>query len=272
MPTHHQPGAPPGGQALAERDHARQVAAAKHRQFVERTGGPPQFTESASSTSLENFLSTFHTNEGYAQPNRYEVEIFPPPKTIEEFPNMLGNRSIQLRCESIILPGRNLSSSPDTNVHGPLREVVDNVNYADSIAMVFQASADLRERVFFEKWQYAAFNQETWNVGYYNDYIGHVDIYLLDKQNKRKYGLKIVECFPKSITQTDLSYASNNEIIKISIDMNFRYWETLDTTQKSKRGRQDFHHRNLTISRARPAAVRKLDPVGHQRRESGGHR
>ena len=187
----------------------------------------PLFLEPSTSTSINNILSTFHTNEGYAQPNRYDVEIFPPWKEDD-------NRAIQLRCESVILPGRNLSSTPDTNIHGPLREVVNNVNYADSVTMVFQASADLRERVFFEKWQYTAFNQETWNVGYYNDYIGSVDIYLLDKNNQRKYGLKLMECFPKSIAQTDLSYASNNEIIKISIDMNFRYWITLDTTQTSK--------------------------------------
>ena len=186
-----------------------------------------QFLEPTSSTTLENFISTFHTNEGHAQPNRYDVEIFPP--TVGD------NRAIQLRCESVTLPGRNLSTTGDTNVHGPLREVVNNVNYADSVSMVFQASADLRERVFFEKWQYIAFNQETWNVGYYNDYAsGSVDIYLLDKNNQRKYGLKLMECFPKSIAQTDLSYASNNEIIKISIDMNFRYWITLDTTQTSK--------------------------------------
>jgi len=239
------------------RDHGRQVAGSKHRQFVERTGGPPQFTESASSTSLENFLSTVHTNEGYAQPNRYEVEIFPPDKLIVDFPDMLGNRSIQLRCESVTLPGRNLSTTGDTNIHGPLREVVNNVNYADSVAMVFQASADLRERVFFEKWQYTAFNPDTWNVGYYNDYAsGSVDIYLLDKQNKRKYGLKLKECFPKSIAPTDLSYAANNEIIKLSIAMNFRYWETLDTTQIIKRGRPDFNHRNLTRS-ATPAVIEK---------------
>jgi hypothetical protein len=100
--------------------------------------------------------------------------------------------------------------------------------------MVFQASADLRERVFFEKWQYTAFNPKTWNVGYYNDYIGTVDIYILDRNNQRKYGLRLEECFPKSIAQTDLSYAANNEIIKLSVDMNFRYWISLDITQKIK--------------------------------------
>ena len=200
----------------------------------------PLFLEPSTSTSINNILSTFHTNEGYAQPNRYEVLIFPPavPASGNQNPSkkfisqVRGDApEISLRCESVTLPGRNLSSTPDTNVHGPLREIVNNVNYADSVAMIFQASADLRERVFFEKWQYTAFNPDTWNVGYYNDYIGTVDIYLLDKQGKRKYGLKLEECFPKSIAQTDLSYASNNEIIKLTIDMNFRYWTTLDINQ-----------------------------------------
>ena len=200
----------------------------------------PQFTEATSGNSIENVLSSFRRNESYAQPNRYEVLIFPPDGG-RSWPesNLISRvrgdaREISLRCESVTLPGRNLSSSPDTNVHGPLREVVNNVNYADSIPMVFQASADLRERVFFEKWQYTAFNPKTWNVGYYNDYIGTVEIYLLDKNNQRKYGLKLEECFPKAIAQTELSYASNNEIIKLSVDMNFRYWKTLDITQETK--------------------------------------
>ena len=204
----------------------------------------PLFLEPSTNTSINNILSTFHTNEGYAQPNRYEVLIFPPavPASGNQNPSkkfisqVRGDApEISLRCESVTLPGRNLSSTPDSNVHGPLREVVNNVNYADSVSMVFQASSDLRERVFFEKWQYTAFNPDTWNVGYYNDYIGEVDIYLLNKNEERKYGLKLKECFPKSIAQTDLSYAANNEMIKLTIDMNFRYWTTLDITQTTSK-------------------------------------
>ena len=197
----------------------------------------PKFLESAAFGVMNDILSTFHTNEGYAQPNRYEVLIFPPAgrKNGADSEHIVRTdpREVSLRCESVTLPGRNLSSTPDTNIHGPLREVVNNVNYADSVTMVFQASTDLRERVFFEKWQYTAFNPKTWNVGYYRDYVGSVFIYLLDKQDQRKYGLKLWEAFPKSITQTELSYASNNELIKISIDMNFRFWTTLDITQET---------------------------------------
>ena len=201
-----------------------------------------QFEEPRSINDISDFFAEFRTNESHAQPNQYEVLISPPMKPAPGPQNpskrfisqVLGDaRAIQLRCESVTLPGRNLSSTPDTNIHGPLREVVNNVNYDDSVAMVFQASADLRERVFFEKWQYTAFNPNTWNVGYYDDYIGRVDIYLLDRHNQRKYGLRLEECFPKSIGPTELSYATTNEIIMLPITMNFRYWTTLDITQKT---------------------------------------
>ena len=132
----------------------------------------PYFVEPLTSTGINNILSTFHTNEGYAQPNKYEVLIFPPAKPasgnqnpskklLSESISLNDKKEISLRCESVTLPGRNLSTTGDSNIHGPLREVVNNVNYVDSVAMVFQASADLRERVFFEKWQYTAFNPDT---------------------------------------------------------------------------------------------------------------
>jgi len=116
--------------------------------------------------------------------------------------------------------------------YGPTREVVDGVTYAEDIAMTFQASSGLDERVFFEEWQELAFNKQTWNVGYYNDYVSTVEIYLLDRQDQRRYGIKLIEAFPKTIGGTDLSQAANNEIIKTSVSFSFRYWESLDANRQ----------------------------------------
>ena len=91
----------------------------------------------------------------------------------------------------------------------------------------------MEERVFFERWQRNAFNPLTWNVGYYDDYVGSVEIYLLDKNEQRKYGLKLWDAFPKSINGSDLSYGSNNENLKIAVNMSFRYWTPLDTNEQA---------------------------------------
>ena len=185
---------------------------------------------------LNDIISTFHSEDGYAVPNRFEVIITSPPKrsrgaiTNPSHGSERGSdtRSISLRCESVFLPGRNLNTLTDSNIYGPTREIVDGVTYAEDITMVFQASSGLNERVFFEEWQQQAFDPTTWDIGYYNDYVSVVDIYLLDRKDQRRFGLRLHEAFPKTITGTDLSQATNNEIIKTSVSFSFRYWDTLD--------------------------------------------
>ena len=202
----------------------------------------PNFLEGTAFGVLNDIISSYHDNNGYAQPNKFDVVITPPAKVggggqenlraQAWWPSAGEAREISLRCESLQLPGRTLSSSPDTNIYGPTREIVEGVTYAEDLNMTFQASSGLDERVFFESWQGQAFSEETWNIGYYKDYIADIDIYLLDKQNQRRYGLKIHEAFPKTITATDLNYATNNEIIKIAVGFSFRYWTTLDIDQQ----------------------------------------
>ena len=123
----------------------------------------PRFLEGAAFGVFNDILSEFRTNEGYARPNHYEVMIYKPALSSTNGQNQNQNRGdlagvtdmdkISMRCESVTLPGRSLSTVPDTNPHGPRRNVVDGVMYIDNIQMVFQSSADAAERVAFEKWQ-----------------------------------------------------------------------------------------------------------------------
>ena len=200
----------------------------------------PNFIEGTAYAVLNDILSSYHNNNGYAQPNRFDVVITPPAKVggggnenvFSGMDRKSDIRDISMRCESVQLPGRNLSTSADSNIYGPTRDIVEGVTYAEDLTMVFQASSGLDERVFFENWQRQAFDEKTWNIGYYNDYIGIIDIFLLDKQNQRRYGLRIHEAFPKTITATDLNSGTNNEIVKISVGFSFRYWTPLNINQQ----------------------------------------
>ena len=199
----------------------------------------PNFLEGTAFGVLNDILSAFHSNEGYAQPNKYEVLILPPAKLgggnqtniFSGLERQADTRQITLRPQNVTLPGRNLATSTDNNVYGPNREIVEGVTYADDISMSFQASSSLAERVFFENWQRQAFNEKTWNIGYYNDYIGSIEMYVLDKQNKRRYGLKLWEVFPKTIGANDLAYDSNDQLMLLPVSFTFRYWTSLDQNQ-----------------------------------------
>ncbi len=230
------------------------------------------FIEGTAFGVLNDVLSAFRSNEGYALPSRYEVLIYPPaPKTGGGLSNVFSglratndaSRGVSLRCESVQLPGRNITSSPDTNVYGPVREIAEEVTYAGEVSMTFQASSGLEERVFFEQWQQKCFNPETWNVGYYNEYIGSADVYLLDINNQRRYGLKILEMWPKTIAATDLSGVVASDIIKNEITFAFRTWKTLDIDQtppsiadKITQTVVNSVERNITANI--PAVLRKL--------------
>ena len=134
---------------------------------------------------LNDVLGALRSEDGYAQPNRYEIEIG-LPKIIQSGggssgnPNSLtaafasllpsaisglaqggkggGLRSIQLRAAQVTLPGRNIETVDDVNIYGPVRRVASGINYAEDLNLQFQASSGLEERKFFENWQNAMFN------------------------------------------------------------------------------------------------------------------
>jgi hypothetical protein len=182
------------------------------------------FVESTAFGVLNNFLSEFHSDNGYALPSRYEVIITSPAAG--------DARKVSMRCESLDLPGRALNTSLDSNMYGIAPEIVDGITFGGTLSMTFQASSDLEERVFFESWQEMAWDKGTWNVKYYRDYIKEIEIYVLDVKNTRRYGIKLMECFPKEIGPSSFDAGPAGDIVKIPITMQYRYWETLDITNQ----------------------------------------
>ena len=170
---------------------------------------------------MDEAFTTFRLN-GSTLPSRYEV-IITPPVAAGIAPSDAANCS--LRCESVSLPGKNLTTSLDTNMYGVQPMIVDGVTFAGTATMTFTASQDMRERALFEMWQDQAWNSHTWNIGYYNDYIGKVTIYLLDMQMKRTFGVDLMECYPKEINANVLSAKPATEALKLTISMQYKFWK-----------------------------------------------
>ena len=183
------------------------------------------FVESTAFGALNNFLSGFHSDDGYALPSRYDVVITSPAGG--------DSAKLVLRCESIELPGRNLNTTTDSNMYGIAPEIVDGILFGGTLSMTFQASSDLQERVFFESWQEMAWDKGTWNAKYYNQYVKPIEIYVLDQQGKRRYGIKLFECYPKEIGPSSFDWAPAGDVVKIPITMQYKYWETLDINNQS---------------------------------------
>ena len=197
-------------------------------------------TDALAYGTLQEILGLGNSTDGMSRKNRYEVTLYPPTgargsrgNTSNVFSKIMGDllgdgtvRATGLRCESISLPGRNMDSTPDSNIYGPEREIVTGYSFGD-INAVFQCSSDMREKKYWETWQRLTFNPKTFDIGYYNDYVGTIDIHTLDKQENRRYGCRLVEAWPKTIGAQSLGYADNNTYQTVDITIAYRYWINL---------------------------------------------
>ena len=193
------------------------------------------FVEAVAYAGLDEIFATFRSDDGFARPSRYEVFFFPPVSRSQTniFAQIMGEnvanqtaRKTALRCQSFEFPGRNLDTMEDTNIFGPVRNVVSGYSYGD-VTAVFQCSSDMKEKRFFETWQRLAYNPQTWAMQYYNDYVGSIKLFQLDETDRQRYGVEMVECFPKTIAAQSVDYSTVNAIQTVSVTFAYRYWKDL---------------------------------------------
>ena len=183
---------------------------------------------------LNEIFGVFRGKGGFARPSRYEVILNPPAGTnanlvssqIQEFRGDDTVRQTSLACESISFPGRNIDTTEDTNIYGPVRNIATGFSYAD-ITATFRCSRDMREKRYFETWQKLSYNPATWSMQYYEDYVGAVQIFQLDDNDERTYGVELIEAFPKTIEAQQLDYSSTYQINKLNVTFSYRWWKSL---------------------------------------------
>ena len=193
---------------------------------------------------LNAILQHNASRDGYSKANRYEVVIGLPSGTNNaeagdsaQSGNLISQlhgetaRRISFRCDSISLPGRNLRTQMNGNIYGPPHEMVQGQTFAE-VAASFYAGSDLAERYFFEEWQKVSYNPDTYNINYYKEYVGAVEIYTLNEQNERTYGVRLEEAFPKTVDAIPVSHASNNTLNKVNVSFAYRYWRNIATEPK----------------------------------------
>ena len=92
---------------------------------------------------LNDVLSGMRSKDGIARPARYEVVILPPrgsPSSPDRANLSKGVRETSLKCENIAFPGRTIDSTPDTNIYGPTREIVNVIRGLSGMNLI---SADV---------------------------------------------------------------------------------------------------------------------------------
>lgn len=190
---------------------------------------------------LNAILQHNASRDGYSRPSRYEVIIglpsgsnSPEAGDSAQSSRVLGQlqgetaRRISFRCDTISMPGRNLRTQMNGNIYGPPHEVVQGQTFAE-VSASFYCGSDMAERYFFEEWQKISYNPDTYNINYYKEYVGAIEIYTLNEKDERTYGVRLEECFPKTIGEVSLGHGMTNQINKVNVSFAYRYWRNIAT-------------------------------------------
>ena len=192
---------------------------------------------------LNEFLSILH-DDGFARPSRFEAVIKPPkriagtaaaaqmnnpaPFQLDEFVGGATVRHVSMKCSAITMPGRTFATTTQEH-YGPNRQIVTGVpEFADITATFQMVGTNGNDIKYFHAWQDMAVNSTDFTVGYYDDYVGEVDIYLLDENDERKFGLRLEEAFPKVVADIPLNMETSNAIVNLDVTFMYRRWQPLE--------------------------------------------
>jgi hypothetical protein len=207
-----------------------------------KPGGNPE-------TTINRFIAQINQGEGLARPTRYLVIIQPPQKVENPYASQFDmtpgrndlesgetKRNVGMMCNKVTLPNRDINTEPHT-MYGPRREMPYAYSFSGELAMSFYGDKFLRQRQFFENWQKKIMNIETHNMGWYDNYVGTMDIFQLGSfsaeqdRDRTTYAVRLYEVYPQTIGSIDYSYGAVDTTVNIPITLNFRTWRNLTIDQ-----------------------------------------
>ena len=239
----------------------------KARERLEQKANP--------NTTINRFRSMVAGAEGLYRPAKFIV-VLEFPKTItddtfrnhEEFTeyrtdfefNAQLKNSVRDRlfffCSSAQLPERTITDTSANQYYGPERNIARGLEFAP-MTLNFMLDAELSERQIFESWQNTVINSRTFNLNFYDEYVGKILIYPLHENrnettNRRiegvantgplanltlsGYYVELIEAYPKTIGAVDLAYNNGNAFANQQITFNYRYWRSNATLHDAEKG------------------------------------
>ena len=160
---------------------------------------------------------------GLASPNKFEVvfKLIPGIKGSGEATQM------NLMCDKATLAGRTLQSTVDIQ-YGIRREVVYNAPTYSPLSLSWLCSDQMTEKRVLDRWNNLCVNmRKGFNVGYYDSYVGELDVYVLDRSGKKRtYHMHYHEIWPKAVNAVELDHGTTNSTLRVTAAFEYAYWTT----------------------------------------------
>ena len=173
--------------------------------------------------SVSNFSSTIAKN-GLASPNKFEVIFRAIPGARHGAADLL---QLSLMCDQVSLAGRDVQAVLDLQ-YGIRRQVVYNAPAYTPLSLSFLCTDKMKEKIILDAWNDKCVSiTNGFNVAYYNDYIGEMDVYVLDRSGKKRtYHMHYHEVYPKTVTAVELNHGTTNATLRVTAELQYAFWTT----------------------------------------------
>ena len=176
-------------------------------------------------------ISAFQAQMGnLARPNLFKVHIF---TNGVKSPSMDFKKGLAFKCHTATIPGLDIAT---TDKDFSYRSYGYQKMYAD-VSLSFYCGEELRELEFLQNWMKLIIQPSDNRVGYYNDYIGNIDIIKLDRQQKPVMTTHLIDAYPKNISALELGYGTNDEVMSVSATFTYRYYTQIFGEKQEPVGR-----------------------------------
>lgn len=83
----------------------------------------------------------------------------------------------------------------------------------------------MKQRHFFDIWQTSVVNINDNSLNFFVEYTQDIDIWQLDRNNKKTYGVRLYAAWPVAIGEVSYNYAQNNAVTEITVTMEYKLWK-----------------------------------------------
>lgn len=187
----------------------------------------PIFSGEKTDYSIQTLSSVVNSEGGLAHKNRYLIQMTAPTIGNTTIITSDQARTLNLLCDSTVIPGvRIMTEELGTTQqlkHYPYSFTQEEITFSFLLTGLYTV------RQIFDAWIRFIINFETYKLAYKDEIVSTINIFQLSKDNIKTYGVRLINAFPTSISQIDLSNLEEDSIQKIDVTFVYDRVE-IDTT------------------------------------------
>ena len=126
---------------------------------------------------------------------------------------------IQLYCETMPVPVRNIETSP-VRIEHAFYEMPYGISY-EPITLNFYMDREYKVREFFIDWQKSIYDPSSNGIAFRDGVTASIDLIPMDKKETDRYMVSLENAYPKTVG--DIQYTASNQGDAIIMPVTFVY-------------------------------------------------